>query len=201
MTSISVVGATLPYADRLLPKIPAVHLAVFKRWTRVVTAAYARPVPWRRSDHEFEPASTKARFNAARPDAKLRPRKEPYNGAAKLEPRRRIIARVAIGAEGARQDIVRRILAPTLTPGDIVIIDNLSSHKSDEVREAIEAVGASVRFLPRYSPDFNPIEKAFAKLKSRLRRLAARTVGVLRDALAGFGNMVTPTECRNFFAA
>jgi len=103
---------------------------------------------------------------------------------------------------GARfLDYVRRVLAPTLTPGDTVIIDNLSSHKGDEVREAIEAVGASVRFLPRYSPDFNPIEKAFSKLKSWLRRLAARTVGGVHSALKGFSSMVTQTECENFFAA
>ncbi len=103
---------------------------------------------------------------------------------------------------GARfLDYVRRVLAPTLTPGEIVVIDNLSSHKSDAVREAIEAVGASVCFLPRYSPDFNPIEKAFAKLKSWLRRLAARTVGALRDALEDFASVVTPSECENFFAA
>ena len=85
--------------------------------------------------------------------------------------------------------------------GDVVIIDNLSSHKSDEVREAIEAVGASVRFLPRYSPDFNPIEKAFAKLKPMLRRLAARTVEALRNALEDFVKAVTQTECGHFFAA
>jgi transposase len=98
-------------------------------------------------------------------------------------------------------DYVSRILAPTLTPGDTVIIDNLSSHKTDEVRQAIEATGASVRFLPRYSPDFNPIEKAFAKLKSMLRRLAARTVEALWPALENFVHAVTPTECENFFAA
>ncbi len=98
-------------------------------------------------------------------------------------------------------DYVRRVLAPTLRLGDVVIIDNLSSHKSDEVREAIEAVGASVRFLPRYSPDFNPIEKAFAKLKSMLRRLAARTVEALRNALEDFVKAVTQTECGHFFAA
>ncbi len=103
---------------------------------------------------------------------------------------------------GARfLDYVRRVLAPTLRPGDIVIIDNLSGHKSDEVREAIEAVGASVRFLPPYSPDFNPIEKAFAKLKSMLRRLAARTVDALWTALENFVNVLNPTECENFFAA
>jgi transposase len=103
---------------------------------------------------------------------------------------------------GARfLDYVRSVLGPTLTPGDIVVIDNLSSHKSDEVRQAIEAVGASVCFLPPYSPDFNPIEKAFAKLKSMLRRLAARTVEAIHAALEGFVHTVAPTECANFFAA
>jgi transposase len=98
-------------------------------------------------------------------------------------------------------DYVRRFLAPTLTPGDIVVIDNLSSHKSDDVRAAIEAVGASVRFLPPYSPDFNPIEKAFAKLKALLRRAAARTSEAVRAALEKFAGIFTSTECANFFAA
>jgi transposase len=98
-------------------------------------------------------------------------------------------------------DYVRRVLAPTLTPGDIVIIDNLSSHKSDDVRHAIEAVGASVRFLPPYSPDFNPIEKAFAKLKAFLRRAAARTVKAVQATLHALVGDFTPTECANFFAA
>jgi transposase len=91
---------------------------------------------------------------------------------------------------GARfLDYVQRVLAPTLMPGDIVVIANLSSHKRDEAREAIEAVGASVRFLPPYSPDFNPIEKAFAKLKALLRTAAARTVEALRPAAtANAGN-------------
>jgi transposase len=103
---------------------------------------------------------------------------------------------------GARfLDYVRNVLAPTLTPGDTVVIDNLSSHKSDEVRQVIEAVGAKVRFLPRYSPDFNPIEKVFAKLKSILRRLAARSIEALKRALEDFVKIVTPTECANFFAA
>jgi len=103
---------------------------------------------------------------------------------------------------GARfLDYVRNVLAPTLTPGDIVIIDNLSSHKSDAVREAIEAVGARACFLPPYSPDFNPIEKAFAKLKALLRRAAARTVEAVRDAINNFVHSFTPVECANFFAA
>jgi transposase len=96
---------------------------------------------------------------------------------------------------------VRRVLVPTLQPGDVVIIDNLSSHKSDEVREAIEAVGAKVVFLPPYSPDFNPIEKAFAKLKALLRRAAARTVEAVRQAIEDLVTTITPTECANFFAA
>jgi transposase len=98
-------------------------------------------------------------------------------------------------------DYVRRVLVPTLNPGDTVIIDNLSSHKSDEVREAIEAVGAKVVFLPPYSPDFNPIEKAFAKLKALLRRAAARTVEAVRQAIEDLVMTITPTECANFFAA
>jgi len=98
-------------------------------------------------------------------------------------------------------DYVRHYLAPTLTPGDIVVIDNLSSHKSDDVRNAIEAVGASVRFLPPYSPDFNPIEKAFAKLKAFLRRAAARTVEAVRAALRDLVDAFTPAECANYFAA
>jgi transposase len=98
-------------------------------------------------------------------------------------------------------DYVRRVLVPTLKPGDTVIIDNLSSHKSDEVREAIEAVGAKVVFLPPYSPDFNPIEKAFAKLKALLRRAAARTVEAVRQAIEDLVTTITPTECANFFAA
>ena len=86
-------------------------------------------------------------------------------------------------------------------PGDIVVIDNLSSHKSDDVRAAIEAAGASVRFLPPYSPDFNPIEKAFAKLKAALRRATARTVEAVRATLENLVGAFKPTECANFFAA
>jgi transposase len=95
----------------------------------------------------------------------------------------------------------RRVLAPTLTPGDVVVIDNPSSHKSDEVRQAIEAVGASVRLLPPCSPDFNLIEKAFAKLKALLRRAAARTVEALHKAVKDLVEAFTTTECANHFAA
>ena len=103
---------------------------------------------------------------------------------------------------GARfLDHVRRILAPTLTPGGIVIIDNLSSHKRDEVRDAIEEVGATVCFLPPCSPDFNPVEKAFAKLKALLRRAAARTVEAVRQAIQDLVRSIALTESANFFAA
>ena len=78
---------------------------------------------------------------------------------------------------------VEQFLAPTLTPGDIVIADNLSSHKIGGVREAIEAQGASLLFLPSYSPDLNPIELVFSKLKRRLRTAATRTVDALWDAI------------------
>jgi transposase len=85
---------------------------------------------------------------------------------------------------------VEQFLAPTLTPGQIVIMDNLPSHKVAGVREAIEATGASLRYLPPYSPDFNPIEQFFAKLKAFLRKAATRTVDALwaavKTALASF---------------
>jgi transposase len=96
---------------------------------------------------------------------------------------------------------VMQILTPTLRPGDIVVMDNLPAHKSTAVRTAIEAVGATLRYLPPYSPDFNPIENAFAKLKAILRKAAARTIddlwNAIRDALPTF----SPQECRNYFTA
>jgi transposase len=96
---------------------------------------------------------------------------------------------------------VERVLAPTLTPGDIVIMDNLPAHKGAAVRRAIEAAGAELRLLPPYSPDFNPIENAFAKLKALLRKAAARTVTALEHAIAEAIDTFTPTECANYFTA
>ncbi len=98
-------------------------------------------------------------------------------------------------------DYVKRVLAPTLTPGDTVIADNLSSHKSDQARQAIETVGAKIRFLPPYSPDFSPIENAFSKFKSILRRAAERSVPALQQTIMRLAETFTPTECANFFAA
>ena len=96
---------------------------------------------------------------------------------------------------------VRLILIPDLKVGDIVIMDNLSSHKRPAVQAMIEAAGAKLRFLPPYSPDFNPIENAFAKLKALLRKAAERTVDGLWNAIGNLIDIFTPTECVNYFAA
>ena len=90
-------------------------------------------------------------------------------------------------------------LAPSLQPGDVVVMDNLSSHKSTAVIEAIESVDASVWYLPPYSPDLNPIEKLWSKVKSWLRRVAARTFEAIGQALVDVLRTVTPTECANYF--
>lgn len=94
-----------------------------------------------------------------------------------------------------------QVLAPELRPGDIVVMDNLPSHKVSGVREAIEAAGARLLFLPPYSPDFNPIEMAFSKLKALLRKAAARTIDELWDTIAACLSAFTPNECRNYFKA
>ncbi len=96
---------------------------------------------------------------------------------------------------------VEQILVPTLRPGDVVILDNLAAHKNAAARRAIEAVGARLLFLPPYSPDLNPIENAFSKLKALLRKAAARTVEQLWKAIAQAIDAFTPAECTNYFAA
>ena len=96
---------------------------------------------------------------------------------------------------------VEQVLVPTLSPGDIVVIDNLPAHMGAAAREAIEAAGASLRFLPPYSPDFNPIENAFSKLKALLRKAAARRVDQLWAAIATAIDTFTPQQCANYFAA
>lgn len=95
---------------------------------------------------------------------------------------------------------IEQFLAPTLAPGDIVIMDNLSSHKVAGVREAIEATGARVLYLPPYSPDLNPIEQVFAKLKACLRKAAARSFDALITAIAGALLRFTTRECANYLA-
>jgi transposase len=101
----------------------------------------------------------------------------------------------------AFETYVDKVLIPEINPGDIVVMDNLSSHKGPRVRERIEAVGASLVYLPPYSPDFNPIENAFAKLKALLRKVAERTVDGLWDAIGEIIDLFTPDECRHYFAA
>lgn len=94
---------------------------------------------------------------------------------------------------------VEQHLAPVLKPGDIVVMDNLSSHKVAGIREAIEAAGAELRYLPPYSPDLNPIELAFSKLKKLLRDGAARTVDKLWELCGQILDQFTEPECRNYF--
>ena len=94
---------------------------------------------------------------------------------------------------------IRQCLAPTLRKGDIVVLDNLSSHKVAGVRQAIEAVGATLVYLPPYSPDFNPIEQLFAKLKALLRKSAERSIATLWPRIGEHLGAFPPDECRNYF--
>lgn len=94
---------------------------------------------------------------------------------------------------------VERRLAPTLRRKDIVVVDNLPAHKATGVREAIEARGATLRYLPQYSPDLNPIEMPFSKLKADLRKAAARTIPRLRRRIRGFARKLTAREASNYF--
>jgi transposase len=93
---------------------------------------------------------------------------------------------------------VERVLLPTLRPGDIAILDNLGSHKGKAVRQFIRSAGAKLFFLPKYSPDLNPIEQVFAKLKHLLRKAAARTVEAVCAAIGEILQAFTPEECANY---
>ena len=93
---------------------------------------------------------------------------------------------------------VRHFLVPVLMPGDIVILDNLSSHKGKTVRALIRATGARILFLPPYSPDLNPIEQAFAKLKGHLRKAAPRAIDAVTESLGSILRCFTPQECANY---
>ena len=101
----------------------------------------------------------------------------------------------------AFETYVEKVLVPELRSGDIVIMDNLSSHKGPGVRQSIEAAGAEIHFLPPYSPDFNPIEMAFAKLKAMLRKTAERIVEDLWFTIGKIIETFAPDECRNYFNA
>ena len=94
---------------------------------------------------------------------------------------------------------IEQMLAPTLAPGDIVLLDNLRSHKVAGIAEAIAARGAQLIYLPPYSPDLNPIEQAFAKYKALLRKAAERTVESLWHTIGRIADLFPPAECRNFF--
>ena len=93
---------------------------------------------------------------------------------------------------------VEQVLAPSLSPGDVVVMDNLPAHKVAGVTEAIAAAGASILYLPPYSPDLNPIEQLFAKLKALLRKAAARTRDALWDTIGRLLDAFSPVECRNY---
>jgi transposase len=95
---------------------------------------------------------------------------------------------------------IEQVLVPTLKPGNVVIIDNLGSHKSKAVRRAIRAAGAKLFFLPPYSPDLNPIEQVFAKLKTLLRKAAERTVEATWRRIGALLDRFTPSECANYLA-
>ena len=95
---------------------------------------------------------------------------------------------------------VEQCLVPTLHKGEVVMMDNLASHKVAGIREAIEGAGCTLRYLPAYSPDLNPIEQFFAKLKALLRKAAAKTIEALIAAIAEVLSDVTPQECTNYLA-
>jgi transposase len=99
----------------------------------------------------------------------------------------------------AFQAYIEQVLVPTLHPGQLVILDNLSVHKQPALQRAIEGAGCEVRFLPTYSPDFNPIEQAFAKIKHFIRQAEARTTEALEDAIAQAVALVTTADAAGFF--
>jgi putative transposase len=93
---------------------------------------------------------------------------------------------------------VEQFLIPTLKPNDIVVLDNLGSHKGKAVRQAIKAAGARLLFLPKYSPDLNPIEQLFAKLKGHVRKAAPRSLDAVSHAIAEALAQISPAECANY---
>lgn len=98
----------------------------------------------------------------------------------------------------AFEDYLRRALIPTCRPGDVLVLDNLASHKTRAVRSALEEAGCTVRYLPAYSPDFNPIEQAFAKLKAMARKAAERTADGVKKLVRSLARKLKPGECANY---
>jgi transposase len=99
------------------------------------------------------------------------------------------------------EEWVEKCLVPQLSPGDVVVMDNLSSHTGPRVEALIKAAGAALRYLPPYSPDMNPIEKAYSKLKAFLRKIAERSVAGLMRTLEACADIFKPAECENYFKA
>jgi transposase len=97
------------------------------------------------------------------------------------------------------EEYVRKCLAPTLKNGDIVVMDNLSSHKREGLKEIVEEVGAKIEYLPAYSPDFNPVENMWSKLKSQLRKVKERSKDVLFEAVGAALEMITPQDAEGWF--
>ena len=96
---------------------------------------------------------------------------------------------------------VERVLLPTLRPGDVVVLDNLSAHKNQRIREMIESVGAQLWFLPAYSPDLNPIEKMWSKVRAKLRAIKARSPDALLAAIGKALRSITPSDVKGWFAS
>src|SRR5260221_590990 len=155
---------------------------------RVVAACGARPGP---------PDPTASPFS---PRGAWIPQILPLAAGVRLEGVGACLAFDGGTDSAAFETYVGRCLAPTLRPGDVVIMDNLSCHKTAEVARLIAAAGACVRYLPAYSPDLNPIERMFSKLKAALRKAAARAVEALIDAMGEALRSVTPTDIRGWFA-
>jgi len=111
-------------------------------------------------------------------------------------------AMTVAGAADARtvEACVRELVVPLLRPGQLLVLDNVATHKGPALRRLVEGAGCHLRFLPAYSPDLSPIAEAFAQVKALLRRAKARTVGALETALGGLLDAVTPRDARHFFA-
>lgn len=106
------------------------------------------------------------------------------------------------GAADARTVVtfVRELVVPLLRPGQVLVLDNVATHKGDTLRRLVEGAGCRLRFLPAYSPDLSPIEEAFAQLKALLRRAKARTLAALETAIGDILDVVTPGQARHYFA-
>ncbi len=109
------------------------------------------------------------------------------------------LAVVGSATKAVFEAYVERVLLPSLSPGQVVVMDNLGAHKGDRVRELVEGMGCEVLFLPPYSPDFSPIEEAFSKVEGRLRKAAARTREALTEAIGRALDAVTAQDARGWF--